>query len=106
MWFGFYISSGYYYFYNLHKVLYISCNCNNTQQAVLTCTFLPFLSFDLLPRLCQKIFPLFVTVRNCTLNLWEGTVDDLGYFLPGLSFIMCRNPSAALPSDYGFFVLH
>lgn len=75
------------------------------QQAVLTCTRLPFLSFDLLPWLCQKILPLFITVRNCALDLWEGSIDSLSYFLPGLSFSLCRDPSAAFPSDYGFFVL-
>lgn len=76
------------------------------EQVVLTGTTQSFLSFDFLSCLCQKIFPLFVTVRNCTLSLWEGGVDGSSDVLPGIPFILGRDSSAAFPSDYVFFLLH
>lgn len=79
---------------------------NKKEQAVLTGTNQSFLSFYFLSCLCQKVFPLFVTVRNCTLNLWEGSVDGSSYILPGIPFILGRDSSAAFPSDYSFFLLH
>lgn len=87
---------------NLRKQICI----NNKKQVVLTGTNQSFLSFDFLSCLCQEIFPLFVTVRNGTLNLWEGGVDGSSYVLPGIPFILGKDSSAAFPSDYVFFLLH
>lgn len=87
---------------NLRQQIFI----DDKEHAVLTGTNQSFLSFDFLSCLCQKIFPLFVTVRNCTLNLWEGGVDGLSYVLPGIPFILGWDSSAAFPSDYVFFLLH
>lgn len=78
----------------------------NKEQTVLTSTSQSFLPFDFLSCLCQEIFPLFVTVRNCSLNMWEGGVDVLSNVLPGISFVQGWNSSAAFPSDYVFFLLH
>lgn len=81
------------------------CICNK-EQVVLTGTNQSFLSLDFLSCLCQKIFPLFVAVRNGTLSLWEGGVDGSSYVLPGIPFILGKDSSAAFPSDYVFSLLH